>query len=335
MRRAQVYSPLTNQWVTNTIRQWYAVHNKPPVAKVVSYSVRLTNGELIEARIKGKFRLKGIKTTNPIAVGDNVKLLEEEDGTAVINEIEKRKNYIIRKSINLSKKSHILAANVDQAILIVTISQPKTYTAFIDRFLVTAEAYHIPTIIIFNKVDIYTEKEKEELDFLKSSYENVGYKCLTISAAKKMNINQVVEIMKDKVSMISGHSGVGKTTLLNTIEPDLNLKTSEISEQHKAGKHTTTFAEMFELSFGGYLIDTPGIKAFGLIELKKEELSHYFLEMRARLKNCHFNNCLHINEPKCAIKEAVTNGEIAGFRYSNYLGMYNDDEDENYRGLGY
>ena len=299
------------------------------------YSVRLDNGEQIEARIKGKFRLKGIKTTNPIAVGDKVGLSKEEDGTAVINEIEKRKNYIIRKSINLSKKSHILAANVDQAILIVTISQPKTYTAFIDRFLVMAEAYHIPTVIVFNKIDLYSDKEKEELAFLKKSYEKIGYQCLTVSATENININDVVEVMKNKVSMVSGHSGVGKTTLLNTIEPDLNLKTSEISEMHKAGKHTTTFAEMFELSFGGYIIDTPGIKAFGLIDLKKEELSHYFLEMRERLKGCHFNNCLHINEPKCAIKDAVANNEISEFRYSNYLSMYNDDEDENYRGLGY
>ena len=299
------------------------------------YSVRLENGGQIEARIKGKFRLKGIRTTNPIAVGDIVYLSEEQDGTAVINEIEKRKNYIIRKSINLSKKSHILAANIDQAILLVTISHPKTYTAFIDRFLVTAEAYHIPTIIVFNKIDIYSAEEKEELSFLKKSYKKIGYQCLEISATEKANLDQVIEVMKDKVSMISGHSGVGKTTLLNCIEPRLNLKTSEISEMHKAGKHTTTFAEMFELSFGGYIIDTPGIKAFGLIEFKKEELSHYFLEMRERLKDCHFNNCLHINEPKCAIKEALENDEIFKFRYQNYLGMYHDDEDENYRGLGY
>ena len=299
------------------------------------YSVRLVNGEQIEARIKGKFRLKGIKSTNPIAVGDNVVLKEEQDGTAVISQIEKRKNYIIRKSINLSKRSHIIAANVDQAILIVTLSQPKTYTAFIDRFLVSAEAYHIPTVIIFNKIDIYSDEEKEELDFLKRSYENIGYKCLEVSATEKINMDAVVEIMKGKVSVVSGHSGVGKTTLLNTMEPGLNLKTSEISEMHKAGKHTTTFAEMFELSFGGYLIDTPGIKAFGLINFDKMELSHYFLEMRIRLKDCHFNNCIHVNEPKCAIKEAVENKEIVGFRYDNYLSIYNDDEDENYRGLGY
>ena len=299
------------------------------------YAVRLNNGEHIDARIKGKFRLKGIKTTNPIAVGDVVHLSEEEDGTAVIYEIEKRKNYIIRKSINLSKKSHILAANIDQAILIVTISQPKTYTAFIDRFLITAEAYHIPTVIVFNKTDIYSDKENEDLYFLKQSYESIGYTCLEVSATEKSNIDKVIEIMKDKVSMVSGHSGVGKTTLLNCIEPELNLKTSEISEIHKAGKHTTTFAEMFELSFGGYIIDTPGIKAFGLIEFKKEELSHYFIEMRERLKNCHFNNCLHINEPKCAIKDAVADHKIIEFRYLNYLGMYNDDDDENYRGLSY
>lgn len=299
------------------------------------YSVRLEGGGQINARIKGKFRLKGIRTTNPIAVGDVVHLSEEQDGTAVINEIEKRKNYIIRKSINLSKKSHILAANIDQAIIIVTISQPKTYTAFIDRFLVTAEAYHIPTVIVFNKIDLYSDEEKKELSFLKKSYEGIGYQCLEISATENTNLDKVIEIMKNKVSMVSGHSGVGKTTLLNVIEPNLNLKTSEISEMHKAGKHTTTFAEMFELSFGGYIIDTPGIKAFGLIEFKKEELSHYFLEMRALLKDCHFNNCLHINEPKCAVKEALEQGKILEFRYLNYLGMYNDDEDENYRGLGY
>ncbi len=299
------------------------------------YSVRLSDGTIVDARIKGKFRLKGIKSTNPIAVGDNVLLKEEEDGTALIFDIEKRKNYIVRKSINLSKRSHILAANVDQAILIVTLSQPKTYTAFIDRFLVSAEAYHIPTIIVFNKIDIYTKEELEELSFLKYCYENIGYKCLEVSALKETNLDSLKEVMKDKTSVISGHSGVGKTTLLNTVEPSLDLKTSEISEMHLQGKHTTTFAEMFELNFGGYLIDTPGIKAFGLIDFKKEELSHYFLEMRNILNNCHFNNCVHINEPKCAIKDALEENEISAFRYNNYVSIYNDDEDENYRGLGY
>lgn len=299
------------------------------------YVVRLENGEHINARIKGKFRIKGIKSTNPIAVGDVVFLKQEADDDAVITDIEKRKNYIIRKSVNLSKRSHILAANVDQAILIVTLSQPKTYTAFIDRFLVSAEAYHIPTTIIFNKIDIYSNEEKDELAFLKHCYESIGYNCLTVSALEQTNIDEVKEIMKDKVSVVSGHSGVGKTTLLNTVEPSLNLKTSEISEMHQQGKHTTTFAEMFELNFGGFLIDTPGIKAFGLIDFKKEELSHYFLEMRGLLNDCHFNNCVHINEPKCAIKEALEMDEISAFRYNNYVSIYKDDEDENYRGLGY
>ncbi|MGB0882959.1 MAG: ribosome small subunit-dependent GTPase A, partial [Vicingaceae bacterium] len=296
------------------------------------YVVRLDNGNHIDARIKGKFRIKGIKSTNPIAVGDIVVLKQEADDDAVITAIDKRKNYIIRKSVNLSKRSHILAANVDQAILIVTLSQPKTYTAFIDRFLVSAEAYHIPTTIIFNKIDIYTEEEKEELAFLKYCYESIGYNCLTVSALEQTNIDAVKAIMKDKISVVSGHSGVGKTTLLNTVEPSLDLKTSEISEMHQQGKHTTTFAEMFELNFGGFLIDTPGIKAFGLIDFKKEELSHYFLEMRGLLNDCHFNNCVHINEPKCAVKEALENDEISAFRYNNYVSIYKDDEDENYRG---
>ncbi len=299
------------------------------------YSVRLKNGEQIEARIKGKFRLKGIRTTNPIAVGDNVIFSQEEDGTAVINKIEDRKNYIIRKSINLSKRSHIIAANIDQAILVVTLIEPKTYTAFIDRFLVTAEAYHIPAIIVFNKIDIYSDKENEQLAFLKKAYKKIGYQCLEVSATKNVNMNLLTAIMKDKVSMISGHSGVGKTTLLNIIEPNLNLKTSAISTLHKAGKHTTTFAEMFELSFGGFIIDTPGIKAFGLIDFDKADLSHYFLEIRAVLDNCQYSNCQHINEPKCAVKDAVENNEIAEFRYLNYLSMYNDDEEENYRTKGY
>ena len=299
------------------------------------YTVLQENGEHVDARIKGKFRLQGIKTTNPIAVGDNVEMELEEDGTAVINSIAERKNYIIRKSINLSKRSHIIATNVDQAILVVTLSQPKTYTAFIDRFLVSAEAYHIPTIIVFNKIDVYTNKEIEELAYLKNIYTKIGYQCLETSATENKNINQVKELLKDKITVISGHSGVGKSTLLNTIEPNLDLKTSEISESHLQGKHTTTFAEMFELSFGGFIIDTPGIKAFGLIDFDKNELSHYFLEMRSLLENCHFNNCQHINEPNCAIKEAVAKNEISEFRYDNYLSIYEDDEEENYRSKGY
>lgn len=300
------------------------------------YSIRLASGEQIDARIKGKFRIQGIKTTNPIAVGDNVILKKEVDGTAVINTIEPRKNYIIRKSINLSKRSHIIAANVDQAFLVVTLSQPKTYTGFIDRFLVTAEAYHVPTIILFNKIDVYSDKELQELDILMKAYTKVGYTCIKTSATENINIDLVKGLMKDKVNMVSGHSGVGKSTLLNTIENKLALKTSEISEMHQSGKHTTTFAEMFELSFGGFIIDTPGIKAFGLIDFDKSELSHYFLEMRVRLDDCHFNNCIHINEPKCAIKKALEQNEIEQFRYNNYLSIYNDDDDdETYRSKGY
>jgi len=299
------------------------------------YSVRLENGEQINARMKGKFRLEGIKTTNPIAVGDKVKISTDTNGTSVITEIENRKNYIIRKSINLSKRSHIIAANIDLAILVVTLIEPKTYTAFIDRFLVTAEAYHIPATLVFNKTDIYSNKEKEQLNLLIKAYENIGYRCIEVSAFTGKNLDVLKKLIKGKTSLISGHSGVGKSTLLNKIEPQLNLKTSAISEAHLQGKHTTTFAEMHELSFGGFIIDTPGIKAFGLIDFNKEELSHYFLEMRARLTNCHFNNCIHINEPNCAIKDAVENKEIFEFRYLNYLSMYNDDEEENYRPKGY
>ncbi|MCB9336228.1 MAG: ribosome small subunit-dependent GTPase A [Flavobacteriales bacterium] len=299
------------------------------------YTVRLENGEKVEARILGKFRLSGIRTTNPVAVGDVVCTKKDDSGTVVINGIDERKNYIIRKSINLSKRSHILAANIDQAILVVTLAQPQTFTGFIDRFLVSAEAYHIPTIILFNKVDIYNEDELEKLKDLKKVYSQIGYQCIEVSATENINIDKVKELMKNKTSMVSGHSGVGKSTLLNCIEPDLNLKTSEISESHLQGKHTTTFAEMFELSFGGYIIDTPGVKAFGLIDFDKNELSHYFLEMRERLNDCQFNNCQHINEPKCAIKEAVAKGEIAEFRYNNYLSMYNDDQEESYRDKGY
>lgn len=298
------------------------------------YVVRLENGTHVDARIQGKFRIKGIKTTNPLAVGDLV-ILKEDENNYVITEILERKNYIIRKSINLSKRSHIIAANIDQAFLVVTLAQPQTFTGFIDRFLITAEAYHIPTIILFNKVDVYSTEELEKLTDLKNAYTKIGYKCLDVSATQNINIDQVKSLMANKTSMVSGHSGVGKSTLLNCIEPDLNLKTSEISESHLQGKHTTTFAEMFELSFGGYIIDTPGVKAFGLIDFDKNELSHYFLEMRKRLNDCHFNNCQHINEPKCAIKEAVAKGEIEEFRYNNYLSMYNDDQEESYRDKGY
>ena len=299
------------------------------------YNVKLENGEVVEARIQGKFRIQGIRSTNPVAVGDVVTIKQDENINNVITEIADRKNYIVRKSINLSKHSHIIAANIDQAVLIVTVSQPKTTTGFIDRFLISAEAYHIPTILVFNKIDLYNKIELDELTSLMNIYSKIGYDCIAVSALNNENLEAIKDILKNKTSVVSGHSGVGKSTLLNTIEPTLNLKTSIISEMHEQGKHTTTFAEMFDLSFGGYIIDTPGVKAFGLIDFDKADLSHYFLEMRAILDNCQYSNCQHINEPKCAVKDAVAKNEIAAFRYNNYLSMYNDDEEENYRAKGY
>lgn len=298
------------------------------------YRVKLESNDIVDARIKGKFRTIGIRTTNPIAVGDNV-FLEKENENFVISKLGERKNYIIRKSINLSKHSHIIAANIDQALLLVTIEQPETSTGFIDRFIVTAEAYHIPVVIAFNKLDIYSSKSQQKLEYLSSMYSKIGYRCISVSATTELNIDDVRSVLKNKTSVVVGHSGAGKSTLLNTIEPTLDIKTSKISEVHEQGKHTTTFAEMHELNLGGYLIDTPGVKAFGLIDFEKSDLSHYFIEMRAVLNNCQFNNCQHINEPKCAVKKAVAEGNIAEFRYNNYLSMYYDDEEENYRGKGY
>ncbi len=299
------------------------------------YLLRTPDGEELEARIKGKFRIKGIKTTNPVAVGDYVKYELKEDGEAVINDILPRKNYIIRKSVNLSKQAHIIACNVDRALLIVTIDNPRTSTGFIDRFLVTAEAYHIPVTIVFNKVDTYTEKDIKRLKDLSKVYQSIGYDCLNVSALTGDGVDKVSELLKGKTTMLSGHSGAGKSTLINAVEPNLELKTGDISSSHFKGKHTTTFAEMFELEMGGFIIDTPGIKGFGLVDLEKAELSHYFVEMRELLSGCKFNNCQHVKEPKCAIKDALADGEIAEFRYNNYLSMYLDEEGETYRTVDY
>lgn len=299
------------------------------------YTVDADDEKIYQCRIVGKFRTKGIESTNPVSVGDKVEFKLEDDGRGVINKIHDRKNYIIRKSVKLSKRSHILAANVDQAIMMVTLAAPKTYTAFIDRFLVTAEAYHVPAILIFNKIDLYDDAGREELKQLMDVYEEIGYPCYLVSATEKINIEPVKEALKDKVSLITGHSGVGKSTLINLIEPGLNLKTAKISESHDTGLHTTTFAEMHKLSEGGYIIDTPGLKAFGLIDFEKEELFHRFPEMRKYMDECKFHNCVHINEPGCAVKRAVGDGEIAEWRYMNYLDMYEEDEKETYRGPGY
>lgn len=298
------------------------------------YSVRVSMNEIAEVRIKGKFRNAGIKTTNPIAVGDWVVYEEHENGDGVINEILPRKNYIIRKSVNLSKQAHIIASNIDQAILIVTISTPSTSTGFIDRFLVTAEAYHIPTVILFNKIDVYTESEMSKLIEYKNLYENIGYECYSISALNKNDTNRIGELMKDKVSLLSGHSGVGKSTLVNGIDNSLDLKTASVSSSHNKGKHTTTFAEMFELENGGFIIDTPGIKGFGLVDFDKNDLGHYFVEFRALLNDCKFNNCQHIKEPKCAVLKALEVGHVANSRYENYFAIWNDD-DTSYRTLNY
>lgn len=284
------------------------------------YTVRLGDGQIVECRIRGKFRMEGIRTTNPLAVGDVVTVEKSNEGY-VITAISPRKNYIIRKSTNLSKESHILASNVDQALLIVTVNHPVTLTVFIDRFLASAEAYNIPVLLVFNKVDLYDEEDQAMLGGLKGIYEEIGYPCYSVSATTGENVSDVAELLKDKVSVLSGLSGVGKSSLINRIEPGLDLKTASISEVHDAGKHTTTFAEMFPLKEGGYLIDTPGIRSFGTVDMKKEEVSHFFREIFAKSEACRFYNCTHIHEPGCAVVEAVENGEISESRYSSYLSM--------------
>ena len=297
------------------------------------YTVKTINGKVYECRIKGKFRLKGIKSTNPIAVGDYVDFeleTKNNEETGVIHKIHERDNYIIRKSVNLSKQTQIIAANVDQVFLLITINNPPTFTSFIDRFLVTAEAYSIKTILLFNKIDAYDDDTLLEVKYLAAIYRKIGYECIGISAKAGKNIDKVKELMKDKVSMFTGHSGVGKSTLVNTIEPDLDLKTKEISLQHSQGQHTTTFAEMFELSFDARIIDTPGIKGFGVVDMEKEEVGDYFPEFFKLKQDCKFNNCLHIKEPKCAIKQALENDDIAYSRYRSYLQIL-EGENEHYR----
>ena len=297
------------------------------------YTVKTELGETYECRIKGKFRIKGIKSTNPIAVGDYVNFELETDNnqvSGIIDNIYDRKNYIVRKSVNLSKQTHIIASNIDQVFLLVTIDNPPTFTSFIDRFLITAEAYSIKAVLLFNKIDTYDEDTLLEVKYLAALYRKIGYECIGISAKSGKNIDKVKQLMKDKVSMFTGHSGVGKSTLVNKIEPTLNLKIKEISTQHMQGQHTTTFAEMFDLSFGAKIIDTPGIKGFGVVDMDKEEIGDYFPELFALKQDCKFNNCLHIKEPKCAVKDALENGEIAFSRYKSYLQIL-EGEDEHYR----
>lgn len=283
------------------------------------YEVRVENN-ILSCRIKGKFRLDGIKHTNPIAVGDFVDVeMEENRDTGIITKIHERKNYIIRKSSNLSKQTHIIASNLDQALLVVSLVQPQTSLGFIDRFLMTAEAYHIPTIIVINKCDLYTGPLHELLIDTQEIYTQIGYECFPTSASSGQNTDKLKTLLQNKTTLVSGHSGVGKSSLLNTISPGLNLKTGNISDFSQKGKHTTTFAEMFPLSFGGDIIDTPGIKEFGIVDFDEREISHYFKEFRHYLTECRFNNCKHLNEPNCAVKEAVESGEIRTERYESYV----------------
>lgn len=287
-----------------------------------------SQGVFYECRIKGKLRLKGIKSTNPVAVGDRVHF--DIDSHAQANEgnitqIEERQNYIVRKSVNLSKQTHIIASNIDQVFLLVTLNNPPTFPAFIDRFLVTAEAYQIPAVLLFNKIDTYTDAELDDLKMLQNIYQEIGYVTQVISAINGKGVDTIKTLMQDKVSMFSGHSGVGKSTLVNAISPELALKTAAISKQHQQGMHTTTFAEMFALSDGIKIIDTPGIKGFGVVDMLPEEIGNYFPEFYKRKMDCKFHNCIHINEPKCAIIDAVENEEIALSRYTSYVQMMEED----------
>lgn len=297
------------------------------------YSVKTENNEFFECRIKGKFRMKGIKSTNPIAVGDVVdfELDETTDETVgQIHNIHDRKNYIVRKSVNLSKQTHIIASNIDVVFLLITINNPPTTTSFIDRFLVTAEAYGIEAVLVFNKIDTFDEAMLDEQLYLQHIYSEIGYKCLRISSTEKKGIEQLKEMMIGKASMFSGHSGVGKSTLVNALEPNLNLKTKHISEQSKQGQHTTTFAEMYDLSFDAKIIDTPGIKGFGIVDMESAEISDYFPEFFKLKDQCKFNNCLHKEEPHCAVKTALEEDKIAWSRYNSYLKILEGDE-EHYR----
>ena len=295
------------------------------------YQVKTDDGQLIDCKIKGNFRLKGIRSTNPIAVGDFVQIVTNNEGTAFITEIEDRKNYIIRRASNLSKQSHILAANLDQCMLIVTVSYPETSTTFIDRFLASAEAYRIPVKLIFNKVDRYNEDDLRYLDGLINLYTHIGYPCFKISALHQEGVDALKEELAGKVTLLSGNSGVGKSTLINAILPEQSLKTGEISDYHHKGMHTTTFSEMFELKGGGYLIDTPGIKGFGTFDMEEEEVGHYFKEIFHYASQCKYSNCTHRHEPGCAVLKAVEDHLISQSRYTSYLSMLEDKEESKYR----
>ena len=297
------------------------------------YTVKTDDDQLFDCKVKGTFRLKGIRSTNPVAVGDVVSITPSPDGqTALIDDIEDRRNYIIRKASNLSKQSHIIAANVDMAALVVTIAHPETSTTFIDRFLASAEAYRVPVLLIFNKTDLYNEDELKQMQELVVLYRSIGYKCLTCSAETGNGIDELQAELMDKTTLLSGNSGVGKSTLLNLLVPDAEAKTAEISVAHDAGMHTTTFSQMFFLPQGGALIDTPGIKGFGTFDMEREEVSHYFREIFTTSADCRFGNCTHTHEPGCAVLQAVAEGRIAESRFMSYLSMLEDKDENKYRG---
>ncbi len=295
------------------------------------YIVETEDGRFVESKIKGSFRLKGIRTTNPVSVGDRVVIEINNEGTAFITKIEERKNYIIRKSSNLSKQAHILATNIDQALLIITINYPETSTTFIDRFLATAEAYRIPAKIIINKTDRYSDDDMSYARAIAHLYEGIGYPCYFVSAKTGEGMDKIDDLIHNKISLFSGNSGVGKSTLINKILPDLKLRTAEISDAHNTGMHTTTFSEMFHLKNGGYIIDTPGVKGFGTIDFTKEEVGHFFPEIFKFSADCKFNNCTHRHEPGCAVLKALENHYISESRYNSYLSILEDSDEDKYR----
>ena len=307
-------------------------HTGTVIKSTGSWYLVKTDDKVYKCKIKGKFRTKGFVATNPLTVGDHVDfILKKEEETGLITHLHERKNYIIRRSINLSHKAHIIAANIDRAFLIVTLKMPQTHTIFIDRFLVSAEAYDIPTTIVFNKIDLYGDDENAKMQELIDLYENIGYKTLKISAETGAGLDKLRDELKDIVSVFAGNSGVGKSTIINKLDPALNLRTGEISDYHKKGKHTTTFSEMHPFSFGGYIIDTPGIKGFGLVDLENENLATYFPEMLKLQGQCKYYNCTHLHEPDCAVIDALERGEISISRYESYLSMLEDAEGGKYR----